>query len=91
MVRLLYTSCGALDQHLTLLATFRLWYKTIDKGWSQAGEQEDGDSALCVQGTWLMELGLTELSTSPPVKVSTESRSRGQATSCRMWSGHRGQ
>lgn len=80
-----------MDQHLTLLATFRLWYKTTDKGWSQAGELEDGDSALCVQGTWLMELGLTELSTSPPVKVSTEARSRGQATSRRMWNGHRGQ
>ena len=58
-VRLLYTSCRALGQHLTLQATFRLWYKTADKVRSQTGELKDGDSARGVQGTRLMEPGLT--------------------------------
>ena len=81
-VRLLYTSCRALGQHLTLQATFRLWYKTTDKGRSQAGELKVGDSALCVQGTQLMELSLTAEDRAehlPPVKVGTEPRSGGGA------------
>lgn len=48
-----------MGQHLTLQATFRLRYKIADKAQSQTEELKDGDSARGVQGTRLMEPGLT--------------------------------